>query len=48
MLVAVYEIYVSVPTKIERAVRDHGHGHEEAIALPAPKSSTKEPRTSWS
>ncbi len=48
MLVAVYEIYVSIPTKIERAVREYGHGYEEPIPLPAPKSATKEPRTSWS
>ncbi|MFI5317549.1 MAG: hypothetical protein ACHQ6T_17745, partial [Myxococcota bacterium] len=43
MLVAVYEIYVSIPTKIERALREHGDaGRSEAA--PAPK----EPRTSWS
>ncbi len=48
MLVAVYEIYVSIPMKIERAVREHAHGYEEPIPLPAPKSPPKEPRTSWS
>jgi hypothetical protein len=39
MLCAVYEIYVSIPTKIERAIREHDHPDEE----PSPK-----PRTSWS
>ena len=48
MLVAVYEIYVSIPTKIERAVREHGRGHDEPSGPSAPKSPPKEPRTSWS
>ena len=42
MLVSVYEIYIALPTKLERALRS-GHGHE-----PAGKPAAKEPRTSWS
>ena len=47
MLVAVYEIYVSIPTKIERARARARHG-PTGIPMPAAKASTKEPRTSWS
>jgi hypothetical protein len=43
MLVAVYEIYVSIPTKLERALRDHGHEHDERAPAKA-----KEARTSLS
>ncbi len=48
MLVSVYEIYIAIPTKIERALRSHAGEPDEPIPMPAPKSSTKEPRTSWS
>ena len=44
MAAAVYEIYVSIPTKLERALREHGHAREE----PARAKAAKEPRTSWS
>lgn len=48
MLVAVYEIYVSIPTKIERTVRNRGRGHDEAIPMPARETSPKAAETSWS
>ncbi|TMA32228.1 MAG: hypothetical protein E6J87_13495 [Deltaproteobacteria bacterium] len=48
MLVAVYEIYVSIPTKIEHTVRNSGRGHDEAIPMPARETSPKAARTSWS
>jgi hypothetical protein len=48
MLVAVYEIYVSIPTKIERTVRERGHGHAEPLPAKAGAKRSEEPRTSWS
>jgi len=45
MLVSVYEIYVSIPTKIERSLREHG-SHDEHGGDPQPKPAKA--RTSWS
>ena len=45
MLVSVYEIYVSIPTKIERSLREHGSRDEHGgDAQPKPAKA----RTSWS
>jgi hypothetical protein len=48
MLVAVYEIYDSIPTKLERMVREHGHAHDEPAPAKTSAKRAEEPRTSWS